>query len=1048
MPQFPFRQPVNTEDSPEQQRGWTPPSYAQPTVESKDAWKPPDYAVATKDDKPSDSLLDKAKKVWNWASSPTTEAPTRFAEKVSKYINPESTTAGIRGKGSAYIEALGHIASDLSSPVNAAFAALSGGESLAAKEGMEGAASALKTGSRLLSVPVTVEGGKQAIKGMKNKDLSEFLSGTLEAGTGALGMRDRVPAESAKEITTEEPPIRQSREIPYKNTVPINQKALPAHTDFIAGEKGILDNRQPSPQPLADKTIEEPDKTNIVADFIKNNPDARMADIEKFISGVSEASKSESTTAAEEPSIRQSKEIPYKMEDAIKKPMVNPFEKPPTKPQADFAFHWPEFNKDGSSAPMYNVKGGPLDASTVGVDTLKEHGIDIPETPPQTMSVKDEQGREIAPPQPELPIRAPGNWDKNLPAGTKLTPTGDDIFKRMGMGIQSDEIPAQKTDFVNPFEKPQSVEDWTPPSYAEETQANPERTADEIKAQSPDDIVEMQGGLGGFKPSKRDLNPSTGPYGAALDKLFNSMGDISEKRVQQDALNKVERAKRFAAFNSVDEVGAKGAAQTLSKLKGEFDKVDLDKLQMTQPQVDSLFTGVKRANITPGEKARGYTTLFKLFNGELPQRNELRVLDDVFGNNFSSRIIEMHGGLGAVGIKLSKLANTAKTMNNMFSLAPALRHGGGFALRQAYAPAMKDMFKFYSNKEFFDASMKAIQEHPDYMKFREAGGFFSTLGSHSTAEEDYLNSYIGDLPKLTGIPQAAAASGRAYTGLLNKLRFDTTTDMFKTAEKMGYKLFTNVDGQLVASKEAKAITRYNNIVSGRGELPFNLGKVTNELNMALWSPRMLASRIQLFTNPKIYTDLPKGMRLDGLKALLGIASIGTAVTAMTAMTGAKISSNILSADFGKSRFGNHVIDPWGSYQQLVVAAARMLAGKTDSSQPTTRLDIAGRFAANKESPIGSFIHSMLTSKFTGNSNDPTTAGNMTTEYGQKTSIQSQVGRTFTPIFVQDLQDLIASEPNWTENIGLTAAMSAASAVGMAQNYPEKKKLSLGSVKLR
>lgn len=604
----------------------------------------------------------------------------------------------------------------------------------------------------------------------------------------------------------------------------------------------------------------------------------------------------------------------------------------------------------------------------------------------------------------------------------------------------------QKPNFTNPFEKskietaPEAIiskeqslaSDWTPPNYAEPSQSS-QSSGEELPKNIPDDgLVEMHGGLGGIKPSSRVLEPNKGPYGAALDKLFNSMGNIKEARVTQDTMNKTERANRFANFSNVKDEGVIGASKSLSTLKGEFDKVDYDKLKMTPPQVDSLFTAVKRANITSGEKARGYTALFKLFNGEqLPARSELKILDDVFGNNFADKITEMHGGLGAVGLKLSKVANTMKSMQNAISLAAPLRHGIGLVARKEFYPAFTDMFKFFANKEYYDAGMQAIEERPNYLLGREGGLFLSKPNSLMGAEEEFLNSYVGDIP---GVRSAVGASQRAYTGFLNKLRADTFDSMIKQAKELGHDVG---DGEN-PTDATKAIARYINNATGRGSLG-SLNKITNELNLALWSPRMISSRINMLANPKIYTDLPQGMRLDGLKSLLGIAALGTAIDTLGAYGGAKVSSNILSTDYGKSRFGTHLIDPWGGFQQYIVAAARFLAGKTDSSQPTNRLEIAGNFMKNKESPAVSLAHNLLTAKFTGKSDDPNTAGNMTTQYGEKTSIQSQIGKQFTPIFIQDLIDLAKREPDWADNIGLNTALGIASLAGMSQDYPEKKK---------
>jgi Histidine kinase-, DNA gyrase B-, and HSP90-like ATPase len=526
----------------------------------------------------------------------------------------------------------------------------------------------------------------------------------------------------------------------------------------------------------------------------------------------------------------------------------------------------------------------------------------------------------------------------------------------------------------------------------------------------------------------------------AVNKLFSALSSAKESNVEQQAINRAERARRFAAFEGVKQGGAEGAAKSLSKLRGEFEKVEPGEgLNLESKDVDSLFTAVKRANITSGEKARGYTALFALLNGDrVPVRSELSVLDNVFGNGFTDRITEMQGGIGAVGLKVSKLANTMKSMQNAMSLAAPLRHGIGLVARKEFYPAFVDMFKFFASKNTYKAAMKAIEERPNYLLGRDAGLFTARPGSLLNSEEEFLKSYIGKIPIARNI---VAASRRGYTGFLNKLRSDTFDSMVQQAKDLGNDVWTEQAQKplksgkprepiMIASPATRAIARFINNATGRGDLPFGLNKMTNELNTVLWSPRMLASRITMFTDPTLYTNLPKGMRREGIKSLLGIAALGTTIDTLASLGGAKITTNILSTDFMKARFGKHVIDPWASFQQQVVATARFLAGKTQSPTPTTRKDIAERFITNKLSPAASLAYNLATAKkFTG-------GGNFTTQYGEKTNIAPQVLKQFTPIFIQDLYNIVKDDPDWAENIGLTSALVAASAAGMEQDYNE------------
>jgi hypothetical protein len=566
---------------------------------------------------------------------------------------------------------------------------------------------------------------------------------------------------------------------------------------------------------------------------------------------------------------------------------------------------------------------------------------------------------------------------------------------------------------------------WKPPDYVQQLEAKPE----EVKQEETKPTEETHT----IPPETTATTPNAQ---SAVDKLLSSLGTAKNKVAQQEEINRATRAQRFASFKDVQEEGVSGAAKSLSQLKGEFDKVNPgEQLGLKPEETDSLFTAVKKANLSSAEKAQGYTALFKLVNGEEnPTRSELNVLDGVFGNGFSEKVINSRGGIGAVGLRVAKVANTMKSLQNSMSLAAPLRHGIGLAYRKEFYPAFADMFKFYGNKEFYNSSMKAIADDPKFNLAQDSGLFLAKPGSLLSSEEEFLNSYAGKIPVVN---KMVAASQRGYSGFLNKLRFDTFNGMTREAQELGTPMSKVVKGQVIPTKEAGAIAKFINNASGRGDLG-SLNRITNELNTVLWSPRMMASRINMFANPKLYMDLPKGMRLAGLKSLLGIAALGTSIDTLAAYGGAKVTTNILSSDFMKSRFGKNVIDPFGGLQQYVVAAARFLAGKTDTG-PTTMLDVSGKFLKNKESPVASLAHNILTVKNPKNGTRFGPMGQFTTQYGEQTSVPREIAKSFIPIFISDLSDLVKSDPDWSQHIGLTSALAGASLAGMEQNYPEAKR---------
>lgn len=841
---------------------------------------------------------------------------------------------------------------------------------------------------------------KRSLDSVANpKTLSDFMALVIPniAGEGSSAINKLL-----KKTPIEELPIRRGK--PQEDAVAIAlTRDYPRTSQNISAETGIpkasvrrvLSERRKKGlssleiQPTA--TEAPPIKQTQAAvseldEFIKNNPEAKMSEIENFIN----------KTEIPETSLTviKPKTFTPDVAEQPKKPFVNPFEKPkttvdeipvqltdeqilagkttPDKPYSAVYRHYdPNIGEH-----QYDVIGGPergYGKSTVGAKRLEQLGIEIPETPKDVI--------------PEVP----------------------------------------KT----------------------------------FKSVDEDDIIELHGGLGSVgKGKKKKPIPISGPYGPALDKLFNSMGGVMENRLQQDVINKTERAKRFAAFKGVKDEGMAGASKSLSKLKGEFEKVVPEKLQMQQEEIDTLFTAVKKARITEGEKARGYTALFKLMNGDkLPQRNELRILDDVFGNGFAERIIELHGGLGALNMKIGKVGNTMKAMMSSGDLSMSLRQGVGFAHRPEWRSAVKEQLKYLADPEYFKAAMDAIEERPKFMLGRESGLFLAKPGGLMNGEEMFMNNYVENIPVVKNIVEA---SERSYVGGLNKLRSDVFDNLTDLAEKSGVKITNKVknvakDGTVtetaVPTKEAENIAKYINLFTGRGSLG-KLEPIAEVLNTLFWSPKYRASRLQInpIFNPKFYIDLDPFTRKQAAKSLLAMASASLTFNTLATLSGATIGYNLLSSDFMKSRFKrtDNVMDPNAGMQQPVVAAARMInelnrmgSGKPRKFGERNIGEIGFDYLRSGASPIVGLADELISMrKYEGDKKDASLKtfgmpqyGGFTDKYGNKKYLNTELAKRFTSIFSQDIYEIIESDPSFEEGIGLATG----SLLGIGeQRYPERK----------
>lgn len=508
----------------------------------------------------------------------------------------------------------------------------------------------------------------------------------------------------------------------------------------------------------------------------------------------------------------------------------------------------------------------------------------------------------------------------------------------------------------------------------------------------------------------------------ALQKLMSAMNEAGPQREQQEQLYSMERARRINSAENIKTPGLEGFYKQLGKLKGELPKVDPQKYGLTETDVDSLIDTVTNSQkLLPYEKIHAKTGLLKLLTGsEVPQKGELQRLGEVFGNDFTD-VILMHGGLGGpVPVKVAvEAANLMKSMSASIDLSAPLRQGLPLIGRQEYWSALSKMFSMATSEETYQGVMDSIDQRPNYLLGREAGLRLTTAASDLTQrEEAFLSKWAEKIP-------GVRPSERAYVGFINKLRADTFDSLVDNAKKAG--LDVSQGSQL-----SKEIAKYVNVSTGRGSLG-RFEKVGTELNGLLFSPRLIASRLTIM-NPNYYIKADPFVRKEALKSLLAIGAVGGITLGLNELAGGSTSFNPLSADFMKARQGNTRLDPWGGFQQYVVAATRFVQGKTDSnatgSYAPTRFSIAENFAANKLSPMASLIYSLTrgqtkTDKF-GNTKrvDP---------FGNEMNVGSDIAKKFEPLLIQDLYDVYKSDPNL-----LPLGIAAAFGMGM-QTYEKNDK---------
>jgi len=494
--------------------------------------------------------------------------------------------------------------------------------------------------------------------------------------------------------------------------------------------------------------------------------------------------------------------------------------------------------------------------------------------------------------------------------------------------------------------------------------------------------------------------------GDPVQKVITALKEAKSVRGEQETIYAKGRAQKFAKMQAVGEKvrGEKGLYAQLGALKGELPKAEFEAIRnkLTQGDIDSLFNMVKDSNkIGEWDKLTAREGLGKLFGeygGKVPTENEISFLNKVFGEEFTKAILDKKTLFEKMKLAGLQLANIPRSLMASFDLSAPMRQGIFLIGKpKQFLPAFKRMFGAFKSEESYKAIQDTIIANSKYQLARDSGLALTDmdvlLGSR---EEAFMSNWAEKIPVLG---KGVRASGRAYVGFLNKLRFDVFADLVNKAEGVGLEPRKDMD-------LTKAIADFINNATGRGTLPGSLQKSAITLNTIFFSPRLIMSRLNL-ANPYFYMKQKPFVRKEALKSLFSFVGFGLTILTLAKMMGAEVGDDPRSSDFGKIKIGNTRIDIWGGFQQLARVTGQLISGKYISSttgkemtlgegyKPMTRADIIQHFIEGKEAPVPSFITSLLKGKDIA---------------GEDINIPEEIGLRFVPMVIQDMYDLAKESP--------------------------------------
>lgn len=491
---------------------------------------------------------------------------------------------------------------------------------------------------------------------------------------------------------------------------------------------------------------------------------------------------------------------------------------------------------------------------------------------------------------------------------------------------------------------------------------------------------------------------SSEPIIDPVAKIINALKEAKPTRGQQEALYSKARGQKFARMMSARSRvgGEKGFYAELGSLKGELPKVQFETLRnsLKQSDIDTLFNRVKEANIGDWEKVTAQTGLSKILGAEggvVPTKGEISLLDEVFGKEFTTALLEKRSLMEKLMATLGDVLNVPRSLMASVDLSAPMRQGIFLVGHpKQWSSAFGGMFKSFGSEKAYQGILDEIASRPTYKLMRENRLAITKPNSALAGGEEAFMSNLAE--RIPGVGKLIKGSDRAYSAFLNKLRADVFDDLVKK----GKDLNLGDDKEFLTS-----VTSFVNAATGRGNLPKFLEGSSQALNGVFFSPRLMASRLNLL-NPAYYAKLHPTVRKEALKSLLTFAGTGITALSLASLAGAEVGTDPRSSDFGKIKIGNTRYDIWGGFQQYIKLASQLITGKLISSttgkeytlgegyKPLTRAGIVAKFFQSKESPIASFVMSMLEG---------------TNAIGDKFSLPEETIGRLMPMMIQDMYDL-------------------------------------------
>lgn len=308
---------------------------------------------------------------------------------------------------------------------------------------------------------------------------------------------------------------------------------------------------------------------------------------------------------------------------------------------------------------------------------------------------------------------------------------------------------------------------------------------------------------------------------------------------------------------------------------------------------------------------------------------------------------------------VTQIGGLTKAAQATADLSAPFRQGRDYFGTKEWIDAFKRMFKYAgSEKAYRELNASIVGDRLYDLASKAKLSMTSIGGSVSKKEEQFISSWSKKIPIINN-------SERAYAGFLTDLRFNRFKNIVENLEK---------NGTVVTKEMARDLAGVINSGTGRGDLgQFEIA--ARPLAEAIWSPKMLKSRLDLFFNLKAYTKYSAPARAEQWGRLFRLAGTSVALIGMAKAAGADVELDPRSSNFGKVKVGKSTFDLTGGYGGYVRLLGQLATSSTKSTRTgeivplntgeyggRTSKDVIVDFLTGKQAPLLSVVNDIMSGK--------------------------------------------------------------------------------------